>query len=101
MNSIVCLLFSQVERMDGLCNKKCHGDFRRNIVTSGVRLNALVGQRFTVDGIAMEGVRLCEPCAYLAELLTDKLLPTMVGRCGLRARILQSGVIRIDGVVAS
>jgi MOSC domain-containing protein YiiM len=76
-----------------------YGDFRRNIVTVGVRLNALVGQRFTVDGIAMEGVRLCEPCAYLAGLLTQRLLPAMVGRSGLRARILTSGELAVGGTI--
>ena len=74
-----------------------HGDFRRNIVTRGIRLNPLVGERFTVDGIEMEGVRLCEPCAYLAGILTDRLLPAMVGRAGLRARILTSGTITVGG----
>jgi MOSC domain-containing protein YiiM len=76
-----------------------HGDFRRNIVTTGVRLNPLVGACFTVDGVLLEGIRLCEPCAYLAALLTDGLLPTMVGRSGLRARILTSGTISIGGSI--
>jgi MOSC domain-containing protein YiiM len=74
-----------------------HSDFRRNIVTQGIRLNPLVGKRFTVDGIEMEGVRLCEPCAYLAGLLTERLLPGMIGRAGLRARILTSGTITVGG----
>ncbi len=74
-----------------------HSDFRRNIVTRGIRLNPLVGERFSVDGIEMEGVRLCEPCAYLAGILTDRLLPAMVGRAGLRARILTSGTITVGG----
>jgi len=76
-----------------------HSDFRRNILTNGIRLNPLVGHRFTVAGIEMEGVRLCEPCAYLANLLTDKLIPAMVGRCGLRARILNSGNIAVGGMI--
>src|SRR5687767_14574324 len=39
------------------------GNFRRNIVTAGVRLNDLVGRRFTMGGAVLEGIRLCEPCA--------------------------------------
>jgi MOSC domain-containing protein YiiM len=77
-----------------------HGDFRRNIVTAGIRLNPLVGSRFAVAGVEMEGVRLCEPCAYLANLLTDKLMPAMVGRSGLRARILNDGKISVGGHIA-
>ena len=76
-----------------------YGDFRRNVITAGVRLNPLVGQRFTVDGIEMEGVRLCEPCAHLAGLLTRRLLPAMVGRSGLRARILTSGELTVGGPI--
>jgi len=76
-----------------------YGDFRRNIVTTGVRLNPLVGKRFVVAGVEMEGVRFCEPCAYLAKLLTDKLMPAMVGRCGLRARIVNNGKIAVGGAI--
>ena len=71
-----------------------YGEFRRNIITRGVRLNDLVGKRFTVDGVELEGIRLCEPCAYLADLLTDRLLPSMVGRSGLRCRVLTDGNIQ-------
>jgi MOSC domain-containing protein YiiM len=76
-----------------------HSDFRRNIVTRGIRLNSLVGKRFAVDGIELEGVRLCEPCAYLAGMLSEHLLPAMVGRAGLRARILTSGTITVGGEI--
>ena len=38
---------------------------RRNIVTEGVDLNALVGKRFRVGEVECLGVELCEPCAYL------------------------------------
>lgn len=75
------------------------GEFRRNIVTSGVRLNSLVGKVFFLDGIRLEGVRLCEPCAYLAGLVTETVLPGMVGRCGLRARVLDGGKIQVGGKV--
>ena len=76
-----------------------HSDFRRNIVTQGIRLNPLVGKRFRVDGIELEGVRLCEPCAYLAGMLSGRILPAMVGRAGLRARILTSGTITVGGEI--
>src|SRR5919201_2628474 len=41
------------------------GDSRRNVVTRGVPLNHLVGQRFRVGEVLLEGIRLCEPCAHL------------------------------------
>ncbi len=75
------------------------GDFRRNVVTSGIRLNPLVGRIFVLDGVRLQGVRLCEPCSYLAKLLGKKLLPAMTGRCGLRARILDDGLVRTGGPI--
>ena len=70
-----------------------YGDFRRNIITRGIGLNALVGTQFKVGEVLLEGVRLCEPCAHLASLLSDRVLPDMVGRGGLRARIIEGGKI--------
>ena len=43
-----------------------YGDFRRNIITSGIDLNALVGKEFSVGAARCRGVELCEPCATLA-----------------------------------
>jgi len=75
------------------------GDFRRNVVTSGIRLNPLVGRIFVLDGVRLQGVRLCEPCSYLAKLLGKKVVPAMAGRCGLRARILDDGMVRSGGPI--
>ncbi|HET8528446.1 MAG TPA: hypothetical protein VFL60_06010, partial [Gaiellaceae bacterium] len=38
---------------------------RRNVVTRGIALNALVGKRFAVGGAECVGRRLAEPCAHL------------------------------------
>ena len=70
------------------------GEFRRNIVTSGVRLNDLVGRRFSVGGAVLEGIRLCEPCTHLAKLMNPAVLEGMEHRAGLRARVVESAVIR-------
>ncbi len=67
------------------------GSFRRNVVTVGVRLNDLVGSRFQVGPAILEGMRLCEPCAYLSKLLGPKVLRAMAHRAGLRARALRLG----------
>jgi lipooligosaccharide transport system ATP-binding protein len=45
-----------------------HEASRRNVLTRGIDLNALVGRRFTVGGVDCEGVELCEPCNTLAKL---------------------------------
>ena len=41
---------------------------RRNVVTRGIDLNALVGRRFRVGDVECVGRRLCEPCAHLQRL---------------------------------
>ena len=56
---------------------------RRNVVTRGIDLNALVGQRFTVGDVECVGRRLCEPCAH-SSALPGTLRP-LVHRGGLRA----------------
>lgn len=73
------------------------GDFRRNVITSGILLNPLVDRIFVLDGVRLQGVRLCEPCSYLAKLLGKTVVPAMAGRCGLRARILDDGMVRSGG----
>jgi len=41
---------------------------RRNLVTEGVDLGALVGTAFTVGEVTLIGVRDCPPCAHLERL---------------------------------
>jgi len=68
-------------------------DARRNIVTSGISLNALVGHRFRVGSVTCVGRRLAEPCAHLEKLARTGLLRPLVHRGGLRADILTGGKI--------
>jgi len=74
-------------------------DARRNIVTRGVALNHLVDREFRVGDVAMRGVRLNEPCNHLASLTNEKVKPGLVHRGGLRAEILNDGVIRVGDAV--
>jgi hypothetical protein len=41
------------------------GEARRNVVTRGLDLNALVGRRFRIGELELFGRRRCEPCAHL------------------------------------
>ena len=77
------------------------GESRRNIETSGVPLNHLVGQEFTVGEVRLRGIRLCEPCQTLAGMTNARVLPGLVHRGGLRAEILSEGVIRPGDVIAA
>jgi MOSC domain-containing protein YiiM len=69
--------------------------FRRNIVTSGIRLNELVGRRFKVGSAILEGMRLCEPCAHLGKLAGPAIVKGMVHKAGLRARIVTGSIVRV------
>jgi hypothetical protein len=70
-------------------------DARRNVVTRGIDLNALVGQRFTVGEVECAGRRLCEPCAHLQRLTAPGVLRALVHLGGLRADVLSGGTIRV------
>lgn len=71
------------------------GDSRRNIVTRGVALNHLVGKVFKVGAVLLRGVRLCEPCFHLESLTQKGVREGLVHRGGLRADILNDGMIRV------
>ncbi|MET0282622.1 MAG: MOSC domain-containing protein [Steroidobacteraceae bacterium] len=81
---------------------------RRNIVTRGVRLNELVGREFAIGSAVFRGVELCEPCGKLARYLAGggidkaRFVKEFTHRCGLRADVIRSGVVRMgDGVAAA
>jgi hypothetical protein len=73
---------------------------RRNIVTTAISLNALVGKRFRVGPVECVGRRLAEPCAHLEKLARPGLLRPLVHRGGLRADILSGGEISIGDEIA-
>ena len=72
------------------------GDSRRNLVTSGVALNHLVGREFQVGGVKVRGIRLCEPCSHLQALVNLPVIKGLRHRGGLRAQILTQGTISPD-----
>jgi MOSC domain-containing protein YiiM len=74
-------------------------DTRRNIVTSGIALNHLVGREFKVGAVMLRGTHLCEPCAHLQKLTQQGVMRGLVHRGGLNAEILTDGVIRAGDVV--
>lgn len=76
------------------------GESRRNITTLGVSLNDLVDKEFKVGEVAVRGMRLCEPCEYVAGLIGDpKALKALVHRGGLRCDILTEGTIRVGDTI--
>jgi MOSC domain-containing protein YiiM len=71
-----------------------YAEARRNIVTRGIDLNALVGLRFKVGEVECIGRRLCEPCSHLERLTRTGALRGLIHKGGLRADILSEGTIQ-------
>ena len=69
--------------------------FRRNLVTKGIKLNNLLGKEFEINGIKFIGMRLCEPCKMLANIIGDEFLIKMAHKAGLRAKVISSGNLKI------
>jgi MOSC domain-containing protein YiiM len=72
---------------------------RRNIVTSNISLNALVGKRFRVGQVLVEGLELCEPCSLFRKRTYPETLRFFVGKGGLRARIAAGGVVAVGDAI--
>ncbi len=72
---------------------------RRNVLTSGIDVNALVGKRFRIGGVECYGVELCEPCSGLQKMTGKDVLGTLVHRAGLNADILTDGEIAVGDAV--
>ena len=71
-------------------------DFRRNIITKGIKLNDLVGKRLLVGNVEVEGIDLCRPCRHLTEMLDqENILKEFLRKGGLRCQILSSSKIKI------
>jgi len=91
--------FFSSEVFDDVCRAlatgpKSAGVTRRNVITAGVDLNALVGKRFTIQGVEFEGVCECSPCHWMDRAIAPGAEKALKGRGGLRAKILTSGVLR-------
>ncbi len=65
--------------------------FRRNIITEGVDLATLIGQRFFLQGVELEGTEECRPCYWMDQAVGPGAEAWLRGRGGLRCRILSDG----------
>lgn len=72
---------------------------RRNLVTSGIDLKALIGQHFRIGDVECEGIRLCPPCNRLEDLTRPGPLRGLARSGGIRAHILSSGQIAVGNAI--
>ena len=69
-------------------------NFRRNVVTKGIKLNDLVGKKLLIGNVKVEVIDLCRPCKHLSEMLNqDNILKEFLRRGGVRCQILLSSNI--------
>ena len=72
-------------------------DFRRNIITKGIKLNDLVGGTFFIGTTKILGHRLCDPCKYLQDKLKEpQLVKNLINKGGLRCELLTNGNISVN-----
>jgi MOSC domain-containing protein YiiM len=72
---------------------------RRNITTRDIRLEELIGRRFTIGEALCEGVDFCPPCQHLVDVTGKAVLEPLVGRGGVRARIVRGGAIAVGAAI--
>jgi len=69
-------------------------DFRRNIITTGIDLNKMINKKIQVNNVVLKIRQLCQPCRYLQNKLSvDNLVKLLTNKGGVRAEIVQSGII--------
>ena len=73
-----------------------HLNFRRNIVTKGIRLNDLVEKRIKIGFVKLEVIDLCRPCRHLSEKLTrNDIIKEFLRKGGIRCQIINDGKISL------
>lgn len=100
------ITFFSSEVFDALCRELnvknvSPGATRRNAITVGVDLSTLIGRTFTIQDIQFEGTAECTPCYWMNQAIAPGAEKWLVGRGGLRARILTSGTLRVDDKTSS
>ena len=69
-------------------------DFRRNIITTGIHLNKMINKKIQINNVVLKIHQLCQPCRYLQNKLSvDNLVKLLTNNGGVRAEIVQSGII--------
>ena len=72
---------------------------RRNICVSSINLLALKDKRFQIGEVILEYTGLCHPCSFMEETFGPGGYNAIRGHGGINARVIQSGIIRMDDEV--
>ncbi|MGB5556820.1 MAG: MOSC domain-containing protein [Paracoccaceae bacterium] len=74
-------------------------EHRRNLTTQDVPLNHLVGRRFRVGDVLLEGGRLNTPCRYLDMVTRKEVCDLLEHRSGLNCRIIEGSRIAVGDAI--
>ena len=94
------ITFFAEETFDELCRHfglrdKSPALLRRNVITAGEDLPALIGKEFELQGVLLRGTEECRPCYWMDQALAPGAEKFLRGRGGLRARILGDGKVSV------
>ena len=87
-------VFEKLARHFRLPNKS-PGVLRRNVIVTGIDLNDLIGEEFSIQGVRFRGTGHCRPCYWLDQAFAPGAEEFLAGNGGLRAQILSDGVIAL------
>ncbi|WP_317930243.1 MOSC domain-containing protein [Halioxenophilus sp. WMMB6] len=73
---------------------------RRNLLVSGISLQALSGRRFQIGGVILEGAAQCHPCSRMEANLGPGGFNAMRGIGGLCAKVVGEGSLALGDSVA-
>jgi MOSC domain-containing protein YiiM len=72
-------------------------DFRRNIVTRGIKLNNLVEKKISIGSVKLDVIDLCRPCRHLSEKLgRNDIIKEFLRKGGVRCQIMNDGKISLS-----
>ena len=75
-------------------------DFRRNIITKGIKLNDLIEKKLLIGDVKLRVIDLCRPCRHLSEKLNnDDIIKEFLRKGGIRCEILNSGKILVGSKI--
>jgi MOSC domain-containing protein YiiM len=69
--------------------------FRRNIITSGIDLNSLIGEEFEIQGVRFRGCEESKPCHWMEQAFAPGAEAALAGNGGLRAKVLSNGSLTV------
>lgn len=87
-------IFERLSQHFGLTSKSA-GVLRRNVIVSGIDLNDLIGEEFSIQGVRLRGTGHCRPCYWLDQAFAPGTEDFLEDNGGLRAEIVSDGTIAV------